>query len=260
MNIRRVITAGTAALILSAGAAQAQVTVHALDLAGFNAAAGNLSIMVDFDSILPGTNIGGSTLASLTFNQLGSPLQVVRASDTYTPVGIFGNVIDESTNTLPATSGLNILSPGGIRLDNDFANQLDSAEFVLSSPASSFGFDILWQSRDGLTFGVDIQVYDTMDMLLYSGAVPMGGGFFSGPGGSDFWGITSTSANIKRIVVDDTDNDSNFPDANIGYDTFRFGGQQAVALTPELPAGVQAIPVLLAVGGMALYKRRKQLA
>ncbi|MGC4044298.1 MAG: hypothetical protein QM758_10915 [Armatimonas sp.] len=31
-------------------------------------------------------------------------------------------------------------------------------------------------------------------------------------------------------------------------------------LTPELPAGVQAIPVLLAVGGMALYQRKKKSA
>lgn len=30
------------------------------------------------------------------------------------------------------------------------------------------------------------------------------------------------------------------------------------ALTPEMPAGVQAIPVLLAVGGMALYQRKKK--
>lgn len=32
------------------------------------------------------------------------------------------------------------------------------------------------------------------------------------------------------------------------------------ALTPEMPAGVQAIPVLLAVGGMALYQRKKKAA
>ncbi|MGC4043419.1 MAG: choice-of-anchor R domain-containing protein [Armatimonas sp.] len=31
-------------------------------------------------------------------------------------------------------------------------------------------------------------------------------------------------------------------------------------LTPEVPAGVQAIPVLLAVGGMALYQRKKKSA
>ena len=32
------------------------------------------------------------------------------------------------------------------------------------------------------------------------------------------------------------------------------------ALTPEMPAGVQAIPVLLAVGGMVLYQRKKKAA
>lgn len=31
-------------------------------------------------------------------------------------------------------------------------------------------------------------------------------------------------------------------------------------VTPEVPAGVQAVPVLLAVGGMALYQRRKKNA
>ncbi|MGC4046459.1 MAG: hypothetical protein QM758_21925 [Armatimonas sp.] len=31
-------------------------------------------------------------------------------------------------------------------------------------------------------------------------------------------------------------------------------------LTPEVPAGVQAVPILLAVGGMALYQRKKKRA
>lgn len=43
---------------------------------------------------------------------------------------------------------------------------------------------------------------------------------------------------------------------------FRIKGTpvNAVALTPEMPAGVQAIPMLLAVGGMALYQRKKKAA
>lgn len=42
---------------------------------------------------------------------------------------------------------------------------------------------------------------------------------------------------------------------------FRINGNVTTAsLTPEVPAGVQVIPVLLAVGGMALYQRKKKAA
>lgn len=42
--------------------------------------------------------------------------------------------------------------------------------------------------------------------------------------------------------------------------TFRIHGNRVItpALTPEMPSGLQAVPVLLAVGGMALYQRRRK--
>src|SRR5262245_2124279 len=94
------------ALILVPHAASAAVTVFARNLAGFDAAAGNPPIVVDFDAIPFGTDIGGTTIAGLTFTPSagGAPLIVVEAADTVTP-GTFSGLVDASTNVFPATSG-----------------------------------------------------------------------------------------------------------------------------------------------------------
>jgi hypothetical protein len=50
--------------------------------------------------------------------------------------------------------------------------------------------------------------------------------------------------------------DADFPNIGVFGPNLKFG-QGPSNLTPEMPAAVQVIPVLLAVGGMLLYKRRK---
>src|SRR5439155_13842981 len=66
------------ALISPAGA-RATVTAFPMDLTGFNAAAGNPPVVVDFDGITSGTDIGGQTIDGVTFSPsvTGAPLRVV---------------------------------------------------------------------------------------------------------------------------------------------------------------------------------------
>ncbi len=216
----------TASIVAFApNAAVAAVTVFAQDQAGFDAAAGSPPVAVDFDSIAPGTDIGGMTIGGLTFmpSATGAALIVVKASDTTTHAGSFSGVIDASTNVLPATSGANVLSPGGTTLGPgpDPAVENDDLVVTFTTPVSAVGFDLLSQSADGFS-GTSITVFDGTNAVLFSGAMPisnLGGG--GAPAGADFWGIVSDANDIARVEVDENDSNAANPDSNVGYDTFR---------------------------------------
>src|SRR5438128_10703865 len=106
------------ATLLVPASVRAAVTTFAMDLTGFNAAAANPPVVVDFAAIEPGTDIGGQAIDGITFSPsaTGAPLIVVRAADTTTPAAGFTGIVDASTNVLPATTGANVLSPGGTTL------------------------------------------------------------------------------------------------------------------------------------------------
>ena len=193
------------------------------DLVGFNSAAGNPPVAIDFDGILPGTDITGATISGVTFLGPNAPLIVVDGNDTFTPSG-FSGAPNPSSNKLFSTSPDNVLSPGGIELAPGPNNAVenDDLTLVFVDPVSEFGFDHLSQSADGFSF-TSIQVFDPSDGVLFTGSIPisnLGGG--GAPGGADFWGIVSDTADIKRIAIDEADGNNVFPDSNIGFDTFRF--------------------------------------
>src|SRR5262245_59168756 len=127
----------------------ASVVFHQ-DLSGFNTAAGNPPIAVDFDNITAGTDIGGQTINGAKFTATGSPL-TCRADAGTQPTGAYGGIIDASTNKLLPTSGANVLSPGGATLGPgpDAAIENDGVNIVLDNPVSAFGLDHLSQSADG---------------------------------------------------------------------------------------------------------------
>jgi hypothetical protein len=195
-------------------------------LAGFSAAAGNPPVSIDFDSIALNTDIGGSTIAGVTFNQpAGSaPLIVVDGNATVTPAG-FSGAPNPATNKLFPTSGNNVLSPGGLTLGPGPNSPIenDDLELVFAPPLAAFGFDHLSQSADGFSF-TSANVFNQSNSLIFSGAIPisnLGGG--GAPGGPDFWGVIGTGGDlIGRILIDEADANAEFPDANIGFDTFRF--------------------------------------
>jgi hypothetical protein len=237
--------AGAVGVVLCIAPCASAAVVGFTDLAAFNAAAGSPPITINFDNIAPGTDIGNTTIAGVQFLQSGSPLQVVAAADTFTPAGVFSSTPDPSVNKLPATSGANVLSPGGAQLGSGAQFDQDGVELRFAAPVSAFGFDLLSQSRDGFSFS-GIQVLDSNGGTLLNTGIPIG----SNPGaagGSDFFGVVSDASDISRILLTEGDGDTTNPDANVGYDTFRF-----TAPVPEPAVGGVGLTAL------ALMLRRRQ--
>lgn len=97
----------------------------------------------------------------------------------------------------------------------------DDLEVTFSTPVSAVGFDILYQSLDCCSF-VGVIVFGPGNVVLYANPfIPSGGFGAGGPGGSGFVGFVSSTPNIAQIQVNEFDGDNIFPDANIGFDTFR---------------------------------------
>jgi hypothetical protein len=248
-----ILTAAGLVLGLSALSAHATTTVFQGDLAGFTAAAGgSVPTFIDFDST--SGNIAGNNIVGVTFSSPdGNTLEVVPGASTFTPPG-FAGVIDADTNRLFPTSGANLLSPGGSELaPGPDPRQSDSLQLDFTYDVNFFGLDVLFQSYDCCTF-VSYAVYDTTLNLLASGALNGNGGGGGAPGGSLFFGVFSDSSLIGRIVFTESDGDAQFPDANIGYDTFRYA--------PIIPGGVPepgawAMMTLgLGLAGAVLRRRR----
>lgn len=210
------------ALFLIIQPSAAVITPYFDELAGFNSAAGTPPVIVDFDLIPPNTLIPGWAIGGVVFlPQPGAAIPIViRASDSLTPPGFSPT----GPNQLVATSGENILSPGGIILAPGPNDPLENDDmmFIFTPPVSAVGFDIIFQSLDGSSY-VGISVFDAGNNLLYgNGNIPIPA--FAGspsPGGSSFVGFVSDSENIVKIVIDDNDSNNQFPDSNIGLDTIR---------------------------------------
>lgn len=237
----------TVAMVVSLCAGAQSQTLFAQDLVGFNAATGAQSIY-GFDSIGPDTNIGGLHDQGMTFSNPGSPLVVVRASETFTPSGVFNDAPNIDLNVLTATSGDMVLSPGGKELGSGSALDDDQIEIVFDETQTFFGFDHLSQSADGFSF-TRVEIYDWLNTLINTFDVPIQnvGGFGGGAaGGNDFWGVVYDMPSIWRVVISESDNNQQFPDANIGVDTIRYGA------VPE-PATV----AVMALGSLLLLRRRR---
>ena len=223
------------------------ITTYFNDLEGFNLAHGDPPIVVTFDSFMPGVRLRAGTsvgnhLYGISLNpgpvsDAGSPsaaLVVVRASATFTPPsyyytgGAWGHRVPITATDrfrLPATSCEQILSPGGAVLAAGFNPSLenDDLEIVFDDPVAVVGFDILFQRLDGEAYA-SVSLFDVDGVKLYEGEVlqPVGLVEFPLAGGSCFVGFSVGVPIIKRIVVDDRDDNDEQPDANIGYDTFRY--------------------------------------
>jgi hypothetical protein len=194
------------------------------DIMGFEAAVGApVPIVLDFDTLTPGTDLAGGTWAGATLTSPnGNTLEVVRGEDTFTPAG-FSGVADGSLNRLYPTSGDNVLSPGGVALvPGDALGEHDSLQIDFAVPQAAVGLDVLMQSLDSALY-THINVFDAGGVQIDS-FTPSGPGQSSGPGGSVFVGFVSDhpSTHIGHLVIVETDNNAVFPDSNIGYDTIRY--------------------------------------
>jgi hypothetical protein len=251
-SIKTRLAAAIATAALTLTPATAGVMVFPMNEAGFLGATGALQTL-NFDSIAPGTNITGQVIQGIEFQAPGSPLIVVDAASTATTGG-FSNTVDTSLNRLYATSGRNVLSPGGAELapGPDPAREADSLTLVFHNPVVAFGLDLLWQQADPSSL-TDVRVFDDNNVLLHSarlGSTPQvnGNGW---TGGSDFFGVVATGGTlIGRIEFIEMDGDNRYPDSNIGYDSMRFQGSDV----PE-PASMALVGAGLLAAG--LMRRRK---
>ena len=196
-------------------------------LSTFNAAAVGKQTAITLDDIAPNTDITDSVVSGVRFHRVSSSpqsaaLMVVRGVDTFTPTSFIG-VVSPAANKLLPTSGENVLSPGGVELGPGPNDVLESDGLVLNFdvPVLAIGFDLLFQSLDCCSF-VRLSVFGPSGELLYSNPfIELGDGDGGEPAGSIFVGFVAAWSNIARVVIDEFDNDNVFPDANIGYDTFR---------------------------------------
>lgn len=209
------------------------------DLAGFNTAASSPPVKVDFDDVTSNTDITHATIHGITFD-LGNqpapsaPLVVVRGIDTYSLPGFTWS---EPDNRLFATSGENVLSPGGIELapGPNPLKENDDLILTLSTPVSAIGFDILYQSLDGASYTAITLLDQTNNVLYYNEYIPIPGDWWA-PGGTTFVGFVSDLPNIHKIIINEYDENEANPDSNIGFDTIRFS-----RLT--MPVGGYSFPI-----------------
>ena len=217
-----------AALFAAHCSSHAAVTVFQNDLAAFTATVGPLPV-IDFELLTPGTDLANTTTRGITFSSpLGNTLEVVNAAATASGTG-FVPVEGDTDNRLFATSGANVLSPGGTALvrGNDLREK-DGLRLVFAVPVRDFGIDVLFQSRDDSSF-TDFEVRDSAGVLIATGHVdlppPLGPGAdptSSYPaGGSVFIGFHSDQADIAQIDFIESDDNATYPDSNIGYDDIR---------------------------------------
>ena len=259
-RIISLLIAGIAVLIVMQPVA-ASVTPYFDDLAGFNVATGSPAVAVNFDSTPALTDITGTTINGITFEsgaQPSAPLIVIKASDSYSAPGFAP--AGSPMNRLFATSGDNVLSPGGIELapGNNPLKEKDDLIMTFGTPVKAAGFDILFQQLDGFSL-VGVKVYDTSNTIIYENSfIPIPGAPSNSPsgwdGGTTFVGFVSDSKNIARISISDNDGDSTYPDSNIGYDTIRFTKTDITA--PEFPSAFLPAAMIIGFLGAVLFIQR----
>ena len=174
-------------------------------------------------------------------------LDVVDASTTFSPYG--------PLYAPPATSGANVLSPGGANLvDGPDIRQRDGLDISFSTPVSAFGLDMLFESLDGFSLAGATVYGPDKTTVLYSNT------FLSIPaitgGGAYFLGFVSDSAatNIGRIVFNDDDDNNVNPDANLGYDTFRF----VAPTVGQVPEPTTVAVFFAGLAGLGSLRRRRK--
>lgn len=184
-----------------------------------------------FDLLAPGTDLDGQTITGVTFNSPGvAPLEVILAAS-----GV--------RNALSASSGLNVLSPGG----SNTALEDDDLELVFANPVQAAGLDVVLDVPDGASF-VSVTFYDVAGSILaQNNSIPAP----NGAPGYQFVGLVTGNNGpfIKKIVIDEYDPTAN--DDHVAFDSLVF----AAVPVPE-PSALLLLPAGLLLLGIARARRR----
>lgn len=143
-------------------------------------------------------------------------------------------------------------------------SSVDYAAFHVRG-ANSFVFSILSDNggvpTGSLLFSTTTPVNPGTQSFAATGSLLAGNTYWlvMEPGNSNTWGAWNWSTS-GIMGASFQSNGGAWTSSTVNpAPAFRINGTlNSTALTPEVPAGVQAIPVLLAVGGMALYQRKKK--
>ncbi len=225
------------------------------NLTQFNTAAGSPPIVVNFDDITPGTDITNQTIGGLKFEPnlltVSAPLVVVRANDTYSPSGF--SWAPSPNNKLFATSGENVLSPGGPILapGPNATVENDDLTLTFTSPVAAVGFDVLFQSLDGNSYAF-IKLLDASNNTLYPSTMIATTPAPNYDGGTVFVGFVSNSSSIQKIIIDETDANNQYIDCNLGIDTIRLSYQPI----PEFQTNITAMIILVTLTGALLFAKK----
>lgn len=216
-------------------------------LTAFNVIAGSPPISINFDLIPSGTDVSNSIINGVKLSsESGNSLMVVDASTT-------SSFCCGDQYKLFATSGANVLSPGGAELvGGPDIREEDGLQIDFSTPVSAFGVDLLFQHLDGASltgvavYGLDHVTPMYSNIFLSIPSVDSGDSFFLG------FFSNSPTTNISRIVFNEFDSDSVNPDSNIGYDTIRF-------IAPPIPEPQTYAMLLAGLGLLGFVARRKKV-
>ena len=233
--------------------AHAAVTAYSVRGAFLTDLGGAHTGEVTFDDLAPWTDVEGQTVDGVYFKtpwlgcdpyggstyrcgtQTSAPLTVI--------TGITG---------MPATTGANLLSPGGTDIAACSDPSLDNDDLVLHfmEPVSAVGLDVILQIDGGSNLGVRVLgssgniLYDEPDVQIVMPITPYTG--------VRFIGFISDTEDIARVEIDEYDEECTGYDAHVGYDSIVYAdplNEEGFTFSPNiiLP-GTGSTPNSVAIG------------
>ena len=233
--------------------AHAAVTAYSVRGAFLTDLGGAHTGEVTFDDLAPWTDVEGQTVDGIYFKtpwlgcdpyggstyrcgtQTSAPLTVI--------TGITG---------MPATTGANLLSPGGTDIAACSDPSLDNDDLVLHfmEPVSAVGLDVILQIDGGSNLGVRVLgssgniLYDEPDVQIVMPITPYTG--------VRFIGFISDTEDIARVEIDEYDEECTGYDAHVGYDSIVYAdplNEEGFTFSPNiiLP-GAGSAPSAVAIG------------
>ena len=155
---------------------------------------------IDFELYSPGTDLTDASINGVTLRAPGaSPLVVIDAE-----VGV--------RNPMTATSGTQVLSPGGSLT----AQENDDLLIEFDAPVQAAGIDVVFDAPDSASFtGVEFRGPGG-EVLFSNSPIPSP----TGAPGSQFVGYVADSPIIKSVYIDEFDPSA--PDDHVAFDSLIF--------------------------------------